>query len=97
MSKVAGVSDLSAELAAKMGIPKTQAAEITKNFVEVLASAIVDGGVSIKGVMTITPRLQKGREGKIAFGANKGQPWKSEDKYVLSIKTGSGMEAELNK
>lgn len=97
MSKISGVADLSNELAAKMGIPKTQAAETMKNVVEVLSSAIVGGGVSIKGIMTIKPALRKGREGKITFGENKGKTWKSDDKYVLTIKTGSDMEAELNK
>lgn len=97
MSKVAGTTDLANELAAKRGIPKTQAADIIKDVVEVMSSAICDGGVSIKGIMTITPKLRKGREGKVTFGENKGQAWKSEDKYVLSIKTGSQMEEELNK
>ena len=96
MSKVSGVSDLSNELAAKRGIPKTEAAEIMKDVVEIMGSAIVAGGISIKGVMTITPKVRKGREGKITFGENKGQKWKSEDKLVLSIKTGSQMDAELN-
>lgn len=96
MSKVSGTTEISAELAAKMGIPKTQAAEITKNFVEVLSSAICNGGVSFKGVMTIKPKLRKGRTGTISFGASKGQQWKSEDKYVLDISTGSDMDAQLN-
>ena len=97
MSKVSGVSDLSAELAAKRGISKTEATDIMKDVVEIMASAIVAGGVSFKGVMTISPKVRKGREGTIAFGDNKGQKWKSEDKLVLSITTGSQMDAELNK
>lgn len=92
-----GVKDLADELAVKRGISKTEAQGIVKDFVEIMASAIVDGGVQIKGVMTIEPKLQKGREGTISFGENKGQKWKSEDKLVLSIKTGSDMSAELNK
>lgn len=96
MSKVAGVSELSAELAAKRGISKAEAADIVKDFVEVMSSAICAGGVSIKGIMTIKPTLRKGREGKITFGERKGESWKSEDKYVLSIKTGANMEEELN-
>lgn len=92
-----GIKDLANDLAAKRGIPKTEAADIMKDVVEVLASAIVEGGIQIKGIMTIEPKLQKGREGKIAFGENKGQKWKSEDKYVLGIKTGSDMATELNK
>ena len=96
--KMKGIKELANDLAVKRGIPKTEAADIVIDFVEVMASAIVDdGGVQIKGVMTIEPKLQKGREGTISFGENKGQKWKSEDKYVLSIKTGSGMSAELNK
>ena len=97
MSKVSGVSDLSSELAAKRGIAKTEATDIMKDVVEIMASAIVAGGVSFKGVMTITPKVRKGREGTIAFGENKGQKWKSDDKLVLSITTGSQMDAELNK
>lgn len=92
-----GIKDLANDLAAKRGIPKTEAADIMKDVVEVLASAIVEGGIQIKGIMTIEPKLQKGREGKISFGENKGQKWKSNDKYVLGIKTGSDMAAELNK
>ena len=97
MSKVSGVSDLGAELAAKRGIAKTEATDIMKDVVEIMASAIVAGGVSFKGVMTISPKVRKGREGTIAFGENKGQKWKSDDKLVLSITTGSQMNAELNK
>lgn len=97
MSKVSGVSDLSAELAAKRGIAKTEATDIVKDVVEIMASAIVAGGVSFKGVMTISPKVRKGREGTIAFGENKGQKWKTGDKLVLSITTGSQMDAELNK
>lgn len=96
MSKVLGINDLSAELAAKRGISKSEARDIMEDVVSVMKSAIIDGGVSIKGVMTIKPALRKGRTGKITFGANKGKEWKSEDKYVLSIKTGGDMEAELN-
>lgn len=96
MSKVAGINDLSAELAAKRGISKAEAKSIMEDVVSVTKSAIIDGGVSLKGVMTIKPTLRKGRKGKIPFGENAGKEWKSEDKYVLSIKTGGDMEAELN-
>ena len=46
MSKVSGVSDLSAELAAKRGIAKTEATDIMKDVVEIMASAIVAGEVA---------------------------------------------------
>lgn len=97
MSKVAGITELSTELAAKRGISKAEAKSIIEDFVSVMGSAIVDGGVSFKGVMTIKPTIRKARHGIIQMGERKGQPWQSEDKYVLSITTGSGMEAELNK
>lgn len=96
MSKVAGINDLSAELAAKRGISKSEARDIMEDVVSVTKSAIVNGGVSIKGVMTIKPTLRKGRKGVIQMGERKGEEWQSEDKYVLSIKTGGDMEAELN-
>ena len=94
MSKVLGTTELANELAAKRGISKKEANDIMADVVEVLKSAIVDGGVSIKGVMTIKPKLRKGREGKCSFN---GQTWKTEDKLVLSITTGNQMDAELNK
>lgn len=97
MGKVSSVADLSAELAAKRGMSKTTATDIMKDVINVLSEAIADGGVSIKGVMTIKPKVQKGREGTISFGERKGQKWKSEDKYILSITTGSDMSAKLNK
>lgn len=96
MGKVSSVADLSAELAAKRGMAKTTAADIMKDVIDVLSESIVGGGVSIKGVMTIKPKVQKGREGTISFGERKGQKWKSEDKNVLSITTGSEMSAKLN-
>lgn len=96
MSKVAGINDLSAELAAKRGISKSEARDIMEDVVSVTKSAIVNGGVSIKGIMTIKPTLRKGRKGVIQMGERKGEEWQSEDKYVLSIKTGGDMEAELN-
>lgn len=96
MSKVSGINDLSAELAAKRGISKSEARDIMEDVVSVTKSAIVNGGVSIKGVMTIKPTLRKGRKGVIQMGERKGEEWQSEDKYVLSIKTGGDMEAELN-
>lgn len=92
-----GIKDLANDLAVKRGIPKTEAADIARDFVEVLSSAIVGGGVQLKGVMTIKPTLRKGRTGTIPTGEKKGQTWQSEDKYVLSISTGSDMAAELNK
>lgn len=96
-NKVSGAKDLAEELAAKRGISKAEAKSIVDDVVECMASKIVEGGISFKGVMTIKPKLRKGRSGKIAFGENKGQSWTSEDKYVLEVKTGSDMEAELNK
>lgn len=96
MSKVSGATDLANELAQKRGISKTEAQEVVKDLVEIMASAIVNGGVSFKGVMTIKPKLRKGRTGKISFGDKKGQQWKTEDKYVLEVTTGKVMDEELN-
>ena len=93
---VVGMKDLSNELAAKLGVPKSQAENIMKNVVDVMSDAICGGGISIKGFLTIKPNLRKGRTGKIAFGENKGQTWTSEDKYVLSVKAGSDLDAKLN-
>lgn len=97
MSSVAGIAELSKELAAKRGIPLSEAKSVMRDVVDVMGSAIVSGGVSLKGVMTITPVVRKGRKGKISFGDKKGQEWETEDKIVLSIKTGCDMEAQLNK
>lgn len=94
MSKVVGTTEFASELAAKRGISKKEANDILTDVVEIMGSAIVAGGVSIKGVMTIKPKLRKGREGKCSFN---GQQWKTEDKLVLAITTGSQMDAELNK
>lgn len=97
MSTVAGVGELANELAATRGISRAEANSIMKDVVEVMATAIKDGGISIKGVMTIKPKVQKGRCGVIQFGENKGKEYHSADKVVLSIKAGSNMERELNK
>ena len=93
MSKIVGLNDVADELAEKKGMTKAMARDIAKDFIEIFASKVVDGGVSVKGVFTIKPKLQKGRTGTCSFN---GKEWKTEDKYVLSIKTGKGMEAELN-
>lgn len=96
MGKVSGVSDIAKDFAASRGISVSEARSIINDLVPVLATKIVEGGVSFKGVFTITPKLRKGRQGKVAFGENKGKEWKSEDKLVLNIKTGSQMDKELN-
>lgn len=96
MSSVAGIAELSKELAAKRGISLSEAKSVMRDVVDVMSSAIVDGGVSIKGVMTITPTVRKGRKGKISFGDKRGQEWQTKDKIVLSIKAGRDMETRLN-
>jgi len=96
MSKVSGIKDLSEQLATKRGITKNEAVSIMSDVVEVLADAVVDGGISLKGVFTIKPKVRKGRSGTISFGENKGQQWTSEDKTVLEIKTGGDMSNRLN-
>lgn len=96
-NKVSGIAEVAELYAATAGVSATAAKKVVQDVVECISTKIVEGGVSFKGVMTIKPKVRKGRSGKIAFGENKGQEWKSEDKVVLEIKTGSTMEAELNK
>lgn len=93
MSKIAVLNEVADELAVKRGMSKAQARDIAKDFIEIFASKVVEGGVSVKGVFTIKPKLQKGRTGTCSFN---GKQWKTEDKYVLGITTGKGMEEELN-
>lgn len=88
-----GLNKVADELAEKRGMSKAMARDIAKDFIEILASNIVDGGVSVQGVFSIKPKLQKGRTGTCSFN---GKEWKTEDKYVLSITTGKAMSAELN-
>lgn len=96
MANLAGMKDCAEALAKTRGITKSEAESIMKDVVEVIASKCVDGGVSFKGVFTIKPKVQKGRTGTTKFKGVEKQ-WKTEDKVVLAISTGSDMEAELNK
>ena len=96
-NKVSGIAEVAELYAATAGVSTAAAKKVVQDVVECISTKIVGGGVSFKGVMTIKPKVRKGRSGKIAFGENKGQAWKSEDKIVLEIKAGSSMDAELNK
>ena len=93
MSKIAGIKDIAEDLAVKRGIPKSEAMDIVKDTVGIIGSKCVEGGVSFKGIFTIKPKVKKGRTGTCSFN---GKTWKTEDKKVLTITTGSAMEEELN-
>ena len=94
MAKVAGMKDCVETLAVKRGISKVEAQSIMQDVVDVISEKCVEGGVSFKGKFSIKPKVQKGRAGVCTFNT---QPWKTEDKVVLSISTGADLEAELNK
>lgn len=87
-----GMKELSEMLARKRGISKKEAASIMKDVSEVLTDAIVgDGGVSIKGVFTIKQKKRAARTGKC-----RGVAWSAPEKRVLSISTGTELDATLN-
>ena len=87
-----GIRECVEALAQKRGIPKTEAQSIFNDVVEVLTDKIVsDGGVALKGVMTIKQKTQKGRSGNF-----KGKQWSTEDKQTLAISVGKDLEAKLN-
>lgn len=92
--KMNGMKDCVELYAQQRGISKAQAETEFKTAVDVIASTILAGGVSFKGLFTIKHKVQKGRSGKCAFN---GKEWKSEDKTTLAITVGSELEAELNK
>ena len=88
-----GIRECVEALAQKRGIPKTEAQSIFNDVVEALTDKIVsDGGVALKGVMTIKQKTQKGRSGNM-----NGHEWKTEDKQTLSIKVGNDLDMEMNK
>lgn len=89
---VAGIKECIEVYAQKRGISKTQAETEFKTAIDVIADKCVDGGVSFKGVFTITKKLKKGRKGSF-----QGKEWETEDKNVLAISVGSRLETELNK
>ena len=88
---MSGIKDLQNELAVKRGITHTEAKSILEDVLSVMESAIVDGGIQIRGVFTIKPKVQKARSGSF-----QGKEWHSEAKTTLSIACGSDLEAELN-
>lgn len=92
MSKIAGLKDCVETLAQKRGIPKTEAKSILLDVFDVLCDKIVEtGGVSIKDIMTLKIKVQKGRSGTF-----KGTEWHTEDKKLLAVKTGTQMKIRLN-
>lgn len=78
--------------AQKRGISKAQADVEFKDALSVIAYACVDGGVSFKGLFTITKKVKKGRSGTF-----NGKDWQTEDKNTLAISVGSELAIELNK
>ena len=78
--------------AQKRGISKAQAESEFKDVLCVIADACKDGGVSFKGLFTITKKVKKGRSGNF-----NGKNWSTEDKNTLAIKVGSELAIELNK
>lgn len=89
-----GIKDCVEALAVKRGISKVEAQGIMNDVLDVIVDKCKDGGVSFKGKFTIKPKVQKGRKGTCKFN---NKEWQTEDKIVLSISTGSELEAELNK
>ena len=92
MGKIAGMKDCVESLAQKRGIPKTEAKSILEDVFEILSDKIVQtGGVSLKDIMTLKQKVQKGRSGTF-----KGIEWHTPDKVILSVKTGTQMKIRLN-
>lgn len=89
---VAAVKECAAMLAQSEGITKAEAERRIKSVVEVIASQCIEnGGVSFKGVFTIETKTRSARHGKCA-----GREYDSPAKKYLTIRTGSGLSAELN-
>ena len=93
MGKIAGIKDCADALAMKRGISKAEAQSIMSDVVDIISDKCKDGGVSFKGQFTIKKTVRKGRSGKCSFN---NQPWKTEDKNVLSITVGSDLDEALN-
>lgn len=89
---VATVKECAAMLAQSESITKAEAERRIKSVVEVIASQCIEnGGVSFKGVFTIETKTRPARHGKCA-----GREYDSPAKKYLTIRTGSGLSAELN-
>lgn len=56
-------------------------------------ACVNDGGIQIVGVVTIAPKLRKGRNCK---NPATGESMQTEDSYALSIKTGKSLKEKLN-
>lgn len=92
MKKVFGIKECAELYAKKRGIPKSQAEEEFKTAVDVIGDMCVDGGVSFKGMFTISTKVRKGRKGSI-----NGHDYETDDKKVLSISVGKKLDEALNK
>lgn len=88
---VAGMKECVEALAMKRGISKVEAQNVLNDVLDVMCDKIVDGGVSFKGKFTIKKKLQKGRKGVF-----NDKEWSTEDKYALSIKVGTDLDAKMN-
>lgn len=86
--------DIVCRLAEKCGMTKTDAEKAVNAMVDIFEDACVnDGGIQIVGVVTIAPKLRKGRNCK---NPATGESMQTEDSYALSIKTGKSLKEKLN-
>lgn len=87
-----GIKECIERLAKKRGVSRAEATTIMNDVLNVIQDmCIEEGGVSFKGLFTIQTKVRKGRKGNF-----NGVDWKTEDRKVLSIKTGKVLEEKLN-
>ena len=81
----------------KSKITKKSAEVYIDDLFDVIMDAVAnDNPVKIVGFGTFSKKLIKGRTGKMNFGKNKGQEYKSEDSFTAKFKVGKIFEDRTN-
>lgn len=77
-----------------LGVSKNEALRILGIISDVVQDACINyGGIQITGLFTLEKKLRKGRTYK---NPATGEIGKTEDSYVLAIKTGKSLKEKLN-
>lgn len=85
------IKDFTEAYAMQRGINKSQAKREIDDFLKVFETAVMNGGVSFKGLFTIKTAIRKGRDGVV-----NDMSYHTDDKMTLKISVGKDLDEKLN-